>query len=106
MRKARLILAVPLLLMIAAAACTSSEPTPTVEQHADNGGVSTLAEALEAIQEGDLEAATHEIEHFIESASGEYLFKAEEVLALLREGDLHEAEHALEELMGLVPHTD
>jgi hypothetical protein len=62
--------------------------------------------AYEAIHEGDLETAKHQIEEFIEEAPGITRIKAREALELLEAADLHEAEHAVGELLGIGAHND
>lgn len=60
-----------------------------------------LQEALEAIEQGDLDTAALELGHFIESATGMDLMMAEEALSLLQAGDLHGAEDAIGEMLGI-----
>ena len=65
-----------------------------------------LEEALEAVEQGDVDTAIEELGHFIESATGTELTEAQEALALLQAGDLHEAEDIIAELLGMAPHSD
>ena len=60
-----------------------------------------LQEALEAIENGDVDAATTELGHFIESTTGAELIEAQEALKLLQAGDLHGAEDAIGEMLGI-----
>jgi hypothetical protein len=62
--------------------------------------------AYEAIHEGDLETAKHQIKEFIEQATGITRIKASEALELLEAADLHEAEHAIGNLLGIGAHND
>lgn len=73
--------------------------------HAEGEDVSPelapLVEALEAIRGGDLETATHDLEQFIENASGINRIKTEEALHLLEAGELHYAQDTIGEMLGL-----
>ena len=63
-----------------------------------------LAEALEAMEGGNIEEAQHKIEAWMEDASEADLMKAMELLELLAKGELHDAEDILGQLMGVEGH--
>ena len=79
------------------------------DAHADapSAELAPLTEALDALGHGDIEAAIHEIEEFLESAApGEIKEQVEEALHHLQEGEIHTAEEALAEILGADPHAD
>ena len=73
----------------------------SMDMDADADDHTPLQEALEAIEQGDVDAAILELGHFIESATGTDLTKAQEALRLLQAGDLHEAEDVIGEMLGI-----
>ena len=61
----------------------------------------SLRLALTAVDQRDREEAIHQLQHFLELATGAYRQKGEAVLTHLREGDLHGAEHGIADLLDI-----
>ncbi|MDA0988430.1 MAG: c-type cytochrome [Chloroflexi bacterium] len=62
---------------------------------------SPLQEALEAMEQGNLDTAATELGEFIESATGMDRIKAQEALTLIQAGSLHDAEDIIGEMLGI-----
>ena len=56
-------------------------------------------QALVAIRDGDLEDASHHVEHIIGSVEGAHLAAMQDIAALLAAGETHDAEHELEVML-------